>query len=106
MPTNGPVRATSSVHPLRARGRVGSIGRVALTVCFLVPTGTISGAQVLPTEPISLGGGRLVVSGEASAAIAAEDPSFYNYTDYEQNTLRLLRLGCRLASRWARRRQS
>ena len=93
MPTNGPVRATSSVHPLRARGRVGSIGRVALTVCFLVPTGTISGAQVLPTEPISLGGGRLVVSGEASAAIAAEDPSFYNYTDYEQNTLRLLRLG-------------
>ena len=50
-------------------------------------------AQALPTEPISLAGGRLVIAAKASATIAPEDPGFFNYTDYEQNALRMLRLG-------------
>ena len=70
-----------------------SFGRVALAAGLLISTGTVSKAQVLPTEPISLGGGRLVVSGEASAGIAPEDPGFFNYTDYAQNALRMFRLG-------------
>ncbi len=70
-----------------------SIGRVALVGGLLFSTGTSSRAQVLPTEPISVGGGRLVVSGEASAGIAPEDPGFFNYTDYAQNALRMLRIG-------------
>lgn len=52
-----------------------------------------AGAQVLPSEPISLGGGRLVLGGELTATIAPEDPGFFNYTDYEYNALRNLQLG-------------
>ncbi len=49
-------------------------------------------AQSVPSEPITLGGGRVVVSGEASVGIAARDPAYFNYTDYDHNALRLLRL--------------
>lgn len=49
---------------------------------------------------VELGGaGRLVVGGEVSAAAGAEDQTaFFNYTGYEHNTLRLVRLA--LAARW------
>jgi hypothetical protein len=36
---------------------------------------------------------RLTLGGEVSLAIAPRDPSFFNYTDYEYNPLRLARLG-------------
>jgi hypothetical protein len=67
-------------------------GTAALTG-LLFSTGTTSRAQVLPSAPVSIGSGRLVVSGEASAGIAPKDPGFFNYTDYAQNALRMLRLG-------------
>jgi hypothetical protein len=60
-------------------------------------------AQVLPTEPLSLGGGRLVVGAEVTASIAGEDPGFFNYTDYEYSAIRNLRIGVAAevrASRW------
>jgi hypothetical protein len=50
-------------------------------------------AQSLPSEPITLGGGRIVIGGEVTATIAPEDPGFFNYTDYEYSALRNLRLG-------------
>lgn len=50
-------------------------------------------AQALPSEPITFGAGRAVVSGEVSATIAPQDEGFFNYSDYERNTLRTLRLG-------------
>jgi hypothetical protein len=37
--------------------------------------------------------GRFSFGGEVSLAIAPEDPTFYNYTDYEYNPLRLARFG-------------
>ena len=46
-----------------------------------------------PAEPLTLAGGHLVVSGEVSAAVGPEDTGYFNYTDYEQSALRLLRLG-------------
>jgi hypothetical protein len=49
-------------------------------------------AQVLPSEPIALAGGRIVLGGELTATIAPEDLGFFNYTDYEYSTLRSLRL--------------
>lgn len=50
-------------------------------------------AQVLPTEPISIGDGRIVLGAEATATIAPEDEGFFNYTDYDYNTLRNVRVG-------------
>ncbi len=50
-------------------------------------------AQVLPERPISLAGGRVVFGAEVSATFAPDDPGFFNYTSYEFNALRNLRLG-------------
>lgn len=62
---------------------------------FLLSLGLTSEgvAQGLPTEPVSLGGGRVVLGAEVTATMAPEDPGFFNYTDYEYSTLRNLRLG-------------
>lgn len=66
-------------------------GELAVIVALLVPTALA--AQVLPAEPIALAGGRLVVSGEVSGTVAPEDTGYFNYTDYEQSALRLVRAG-------------
>jgi hypothetical protein len=60
----------------------------------LICLGVASGAQaqILPSEPVSLGGGRLVLGGEFTATVGPEDPGFFNYTDYEYSTLRNVRL--------------
>src|SRR5580765_7305782 len=49
-------------------------------------------AQGLPDRPIVLGDGRVTLGGDVSWSIAPEDTGFFNYTDYERSTLRLLRL--------------
>lgn len=63
---------------------------VGVTLCPRV-----AGAQGLPSEPVSLLGGRLTVGAEASASISTDDDErgWFNYTDYEHNALRLIRLG-------------
>lgn len=50
-------------------------------------------AQALPSTPVTIGDGRVVLGGEASIAIAPQDLGFFNYSDYEHSTLRELRLG-------------
>jgi hypothetical protein len=54
---------------------------------------TSAAAQALPAEPITLGGGRVVLGGEAAIGVAPEDHGFFNFSDYEQTTLRQFRLG-------------
>src|SRR5687768_4126495 len=50
-------------------------------------------AQLLPSEPVRALDGRLVVTGEATATIGREDhEAYFNYTDYERNALRTIRL--------------
>jgi len=61
-------------------------------------------AQVLPSEPIILGGGRVVISGDVTATFGcghageadgggcSEDSGFFNYTDYDHSLLRMLRI--------------
>lgn len=74
---------------------------LALT-CQLAGAATAE-AQVLPTEPISVAEGRVVLGGEVTATFAGEDPGFFNYTDYEYSAVRNLRLGLGAevrASRW------
>ena len=53
---------------------------------------TAAGAQTLPSEPIALAGGRVTLSGDASATYGSDDPGFFDYTDYQHSALRLLRL--------------
>jgi hypothetical protein len=50
-------------------------------------------AQALPSEPLTFGSGRVVVSGDAAVSVAPEDEGFFNYSDYEQTTLRQVRFG-------------
>jgi hypothetical protein len=49
-------------------------------------------AQTLPSEPISVGGGRVTIGGDVSASFGSADPGFFDYTDYEHSALRLLRV--------------
>jgi hypothetical protein len=49
-------------------------------------------AQTLPAEPIVFGDGRITLGGDVSWSVAPEDTGFFNYTDYEHSTLRMIRL--------------
>jgi len=49
--------------------------------------------QVLPSEPITVGNGRVVVGGDVAVSFAPQDPGFFNYSDYEHSTLREIRFG-------------
>jgi hypothetical protein len=51
-------------------------------------------AQLLPSHPITLLGGRLSLGGDGSVAISTSDhESYFNYGDYQYDTMRLVRLG-------------
>jgi hypothetical protein len=69
-----------------------------LTLALLVAIfGVASGAAAqtvpgVPAEPLTLGGGRVVLGGEVAVSIAPEDTGFFNYTNYELTTIRQLRL--------------
>jgi hypothetical protein len=52
-------------------------------------------AQDLPTGPIVLAGGRVLVGTEVSLSTSSqtENTAWFNYTDYEHNAMRLMRIG-------------
>ena len=56
-------------------------------------TAVDAAAQALPSEPFTFGGGRVVLGGDAAVSVAPEDEGFFNYSDYEQTTLRHVRFG-------------
>jgi hypothetical protein len=69
--------------------------RAAIASALVLGVSRNAGAQrlqSLPSEPIVLGDGRLTMGGDLSATIGPVDPGFFNYTDYEDSTLRMLRL--------------
>jgi hypothetical protein len=76
---------------------------LAVAVCVAL-AGTISAsAQPLPTEPISVGDGRLVIGAEVAGTFAGNDPGFFNYTDYEYSAVRNFRISIGAeahANRW------
>src|SRR5438128_10726483 len=56
-------------------------------------------AQALPEGPLSLARGTVTVGGEAAITLGGDDDTaFFNYTDYEHNALRMLRLS--LSGMW------
>lgn len=73
-------------------------------------------AQTLPSEPVTLAGGRVVLGGDMAASFAPRrlatpgpagadqdadvfDPGFFNYSDYEHSTLRNVRIDVTAAVR-------
>jgi hypothetical protein len=65
-----------------------------IVALFCVAMAARAQAQVLPESPLRSPDGRLVVSAELTATIGSQDDTaFFNYTDYEHNALRMLRLG-------------
>lgn len=62
-------------------------------------------AQGLPTEPVSVAGGRVVFGGEVFVTFGEKDPGWFNYTDYEYNALRNIRLSLATEVRASQRLQ-
>jgi hypothetical protein len=76
---------------------------VVVALCLVLAGAASARAQPVPTEPISVGDGRLVIGAEVTGTAAGADPGFFNYTDYEFSALRNLRVnvGAELrANRW------
>jgi hypothetical protein len=69
----------------------------SLAAWVLVPMAAL--AQPLPSGPVSAFDGRLAVGAEIVATIGDQDDvAFFNYTDYEHNTLRMFRVA--LSASW------
>jgi hypothetical protein len=66
--------------------------RAPLACLFVLCASRIAAAQMTPAEPIMLAGGAVTFGGDISATIGPEDPGFFNYTDYEDSVLRMLRV--------------
>ena len=64
---------------------------LAVIAAWLALAGSAD-AQALPSEPVTVASGRLVGGGDVAVTAAPSDPGFFNYTDYDHNTLRELRL--------------
>jgi hypothetical protein len=66
---------------------------VGAFLAWLAAAGAAAAQTLPPSEPLTFGGGRVVLGGEVAASIAPEDEGYFNYTSYEVTTLRQLRLG-------------
>jgi hypothetical protein len=78
---------------LSRKGLQVPFGRAELVAAALtLLVGATVEAQTLPSGPISLAGGSVTVGGDVSATIGPTDPGFFNYTDYDRSTLRLLQV--------------
>jgi len=67
-------------------------GRGAAVVFVWLAAISAAGAQVLPSEPLALAGGRVTLGADISATVGGSDPGFFNYTDYDHSALRMLRV--------------
>lgn len=97
---------------------VGTVRRAPTLVAgclaaVLAGTASRAAAQVLPAEPVVLGDGRVVLSGDAALTASCAhavggpgctpDTGFFNYSDYEDSTLRMVRLGLSTSVRLSQR---
>src|SRR4029079_15824380 len=72
----------------------------AVCLAALVAPAYVS-AQELPSAPVSLAGGRLVVGTDVSlsATPQSDNQAWFDYTDYSHDALRMLRAGITAALR-------
>jgi hypothetical protein len=74
--------------------KVLSAHRLLLVVAFATATARAGAAQPVPDGPIRALDGRVVLGGEVVATAGTLDTdAFFNYTDYEHNALRMMRVG-------------
>src|SRR5213078_3532565 len=81
------------------RGAAGR--RIAILAGFGVWLSLPASAQDLPSGPVTFGNGRVAVGTDISFSTSTEhdtdsDPvhaGWFNYTDYEHDTMRLMRVG-------------
>jgi hypothetical protein len=59
----------------------------------LVALAATAHAQTVPSEPVTVAGGRVVIGGDVAVSAAPDDRGFFNYTDYEHSALREVRFG-------------
>jgi hypothetical protein len=67
--------------------------RFLWTAACVLGVAASAAAQTIPSEPVTFGGGRVVLGGDAAVSLAPEDDGFFNYSSYEQTTLRQFRVG-------------
>jgi hypothetical protein len=67
--------------------------RFLWTAACVLGVAASAAAQTVPSEPVTFGGGRVVLGGDAAVSLAPEDDGFFNYSSYEQTTLRQFRVG-------------
>ena len=83
--------------PMRAHRRFmiainGPMLKMLLAGCALAIGAPLNvDAQVLPSEPFVFADGRVALGGDVSWSIAPEDPGFFNFTDYDHSSLRMIR---------------
>jgi len=69
-----------------------SVAHAGIACLLVLSVSYRADAQRLPSEPLVLGDGLLTVGGSLSATAGPVDTGFFNYTDYEDSTLRMLRI--------------
>lgn len=78
--------------------RLRALRVFAAALCLALTAGPLS-AQTLPAGPAELAGGQVTISGDATATFGTSDnAAYFNYTDYDHNALRMLRLA--LSAAW------
>jgi hypothetical protein len=80
----------------RTHGAARQAIRCAAVVLGILAPAAAAHGQDLPSGPISLADGRITLGTEISLSATPQDDgegSWFNYTDYERNALRLMRLG-------------
>jgi hypothetical protein len=78
---------------------------LALALVIAATGSRTASAQALPSEPISVGDGRVVIGADVTATFAGDDPGYFNYSDYEYSTLRDFRVGISAELRASQRLQ-
>lgn len=95
------------------RNLIPSFARSLLLTLAIVCAPCGVNAQGLPGEPLIFGDGRVAVSGDVSltmscshapdAAACTQDPGYFNFADYDDSTLRMVRAGLNTSVRLGRR---
>ena len=67
--------------------------RFLQATALVLGVATSAAAQSIPSEPVTFGGGRVGLGGDAAVSLAPQDEGFFNYSNYEQTTLRQFRVG-------------
>jgi hypothetical protein len=73
----------------------GTLMRRPLFAVLVALAPSMAGAQGFPSRPVTLADGRVTLGGDVTVNVSSDDddPAWFNYTGYEHNALRLLRLG-------------